>query len=110
MSEKCIKCSKMIPDEQVSRGKQTSQGFVCADCNRKKRGGLLIGALATTVLLGSGGYWWYNNQSKQTQEAISQIETEGYGGRQMMRYLQIYKMNLCLSGKMFYPLVVPLLM
>jgi ompA family protein len=80
MSEKCIKCSKIIPDEQVSRGKQTSQGFVCADCNRKKRGGLLIGALAATVFLGTGGYWWYNSQSKQTQEAISQIEIEGYGG------------------------------
>lgn len=80
MSEKCIKCSKMIPDEQVSRGKQTSQGFVCADCNRKKRGGLLIGALAATVLLGTGGYWWYNSQSKQTQEAILQIETDGYEG------------------------------
>ena len=75
MSEKCIKCSKMIPDEQVSRGKQTSQGFVCADCNRKKRGGLLIGALAATVLLGTGGYWWYN----KTQEAIPQIEG-GYKG------------------------------
>lgn len=73
MSEKCIKCSKIIPDEQVSRGKQTSQGFVCADCNRKKRGGLLIGALAATVLLGTGGYWWYN----KTQEAIRQIEIEG---------------------------------
>lgn len=80
MSEKCIKCSKTIPDEQVSRGKQTSQGFVCADCNRKKRGGLLIGALAATVLLGTGGYCWYNSQSKQTQEAISQIETDGYEG------------------------------
>lgn len=80
MSEKCIKCSKMIPDEQVSRGKQTPQGFVCVDCNRKKRGGLLIGALAATVLLGAGGYWWYSSQSKQTQEAIPQIEIEGYGG------------------------------
>lgn len=80
MSEKCIKCSKTIPDEQVSRGKQTSQGFVCGDCNRKKRGGLLIGALTTTVLLGTGGYWWYNSQSKQTQEAIPQIEIEGNGG------------------------------
>jgi len=27
MSEKCIKCSKMIPDEQVSKGKQTPQGL-----------------------------------------------------------------------------------
>lgn len=80
MSEKCIKCSKMIPDEQVSRGKQTPQGFVCADCNRKKRGGLLIGALAATVLLGTGGYWWYNSQSKQTQEVIPQIEKGGYEG------------------------------
>ena len=32
MSEKCIKCSKMIPDEQVSKGKQTKQGFVWQLC------------------------------------------------------------------------------
>ena len=60
MSEKCIKCSKMIPDEQVSNGKQTSQGFVCANCNRKKRGGIIAGALIIAALLGGGGYWWYN--------------------------------------------------
>ena len=60
MSEKCIKCSKMIPDEQVSKGKQTPQGFVCANCNRKKKGGIIAGALIAAALLGGGGYWWYN--------------------------------------------------
>lgn len=60
MSEKCIKCSKMIPDEQVSKGKQTPQGFVCANCNRKKKGGIIAGALIVAALLGGGGYWWYN--------------------------------------------------
>lgn len=60
MSEKCIKCSKMIPDEQVSKGKQTPQGFVCANCNRKKKGGIIAGALIVAALLGSGGYWYYN--------------------------------------------------
>ena len=51
MSEKCIKCSKMIPDEQVSKGKQTKQGFVCANCNRKKKGGIIAGALIVAALL-----------------------------------------------------------
>ena len=60
MSEKCIKCSKMIPDEQVSEGKQTKQGFVCANCNRKKKGGIIAGALIVAALLGGGGYWYYN--------------------------------------------------
>ena len=50
----------MIPDEQVSNGKQTSQGFVCANCNRKKRGGIIAGVLIIAALLGGGGYWWYN--------------------------------------------------
>ena len=76
MSEKCIKCSKIIPDEQVSRGEKTSKGFVCEDCNRKekrkKKRGLLIGALAAAILLGAGGYWWYNSQSKKTQELVEE--------------------------------------
>lgn len=76
MSEKCIKCSKIISDEQVSRGEKTSKGFVCEDCNhkenRKKKRGLLIGALAAAILLGAGGYWWYNSQSKKTQELVEE--------------------------------------
>ena len=68
MSEKCIKCSKMIPDEQVSKGKQTKQGFVCANCNRKKKGGIIAGALIVAALLGGGGYWWYNKPNEVDTE------------------------------------------
>ena len=73
MSEKCIKCSKMIPDEQVSKGKQTPQGFVCANCNRKKKGGIIAGALIAAALLGGGGYWWYN----KSINIENKVNTEG---------------------------------
>ncbi len=70
MSEKCIKCSKMIPDEQVSKGKQTPQGFVCANCNRKNKGGIIAGALIAAALLGGGGYWYYNSQQNVKKPII----------------------------------------
>ena len=79
MSEKCIKCSKMIPDEQVSNGKQTPQGFVCANCSRKNKGGIIAGALIAVALLGSGGYWYYNSQQKTNTQEQPNISNDYVG-------------------------------